>query len=104
MEQIESGELGRTRLGVGADQLRVGVEHRHDVADRGDRDGELRAVALALVADHRRHGKLETSEIGAAAAIAVEQPVHLFLFVKVRRAWGDDPERYREMGLEFPKE
>jgi GTP-binding protein Era len=31
-------------------------------------------------------------------------PVHLFLFVKVRENWGDDPERYREMGLEFPKE
>jgi len=33
-----------------------------------------------------------------------EAPVHLFLFVKVREGWGDDPERYREMGLEFPKE
>ena len=32
------------------------------------------------------------------------QPVHLFLFVKVREKWGDDPNRYREMGLEFPKE
>ena len=31
-------------------------------------------------------------------------PVHLFLFVKVRENWGDDPDRYREMGLEFPKE
>ncbi len=45
--------------------------------------------------------------IGAAAradiAAAVEQPVHLFLFVKVREGWGDDPERYREMGLEFPQ-
>lgn len=30
--------------------------------------------------------------------------VHLFLFVKVRQNWGNDPERYREMGLEFPKE
>lgn len=30
-------------------------------------------------------------------------PVHLFLFVKVRPKWGDDPERYREMGLDFPK-
>jgi GTP-binding protein Era len=29
--------------------------------------------------------------------------VHLFLFVKVREGWGDDPERYRQMGLEFPK-
>jgi GTP-binding protein Era len=46
--------------------------------------------------------------IGAAARIdiaaAVEQPVHLFLHVKVREGWGDDPERYREMGLEFPKD
>ncbi|MDQ0510775.1 GTPase Era [Ancylobacter amanitiformis] len=32
----------------------------------------------------------------------LEQPVHLFLFVKVRENWADDPERYREMGLEFP--
>ncbi|MCW5689163.1 MAG: GTPase Era [Pseudolabrys sp.] len=30
--------------------------------------------------------------------------VHLFLFVKVREGWGDDPERYRAMGLEFPRE
>lgn len=32
----------------------------------------------------------------------LEQPVHLFLFVKVRENWGNDPERYREMGLTFP--
>ena len=37
-------------------------------------------------------------------AAVVEGPVHLFLFVKVREGWGDDPERYRAMGLEFPKE
>jgi GTPase len=46
--------------------------------------------------------------IGAQArreiADMVDHPVHLFLFVKVREGWGDDPERYREMGLEFPKE
>jgi GTP-binding protein Era len=46
--------------------------------------------------------------IGAEArreiAEIAEQPVHLFLFVKVREAWGDDPERYREIGLEFPRE
>ena len=33
----------------------------------------------------------------------LERPVHLFLFVKVRAGWQDDPERYREMGLERPK-
>ncbi len=46
--------------------------------------------------------------IGAAARIeiaaAIEHPVHLFLFVKVREGWGDDPERYREMGLEFSRD
>jgi GTP-binding protein Era len=46
--------------------------------------------------------------IGAEArreiADIAEQPVHLFLFVKVREGWGDDPERYREIGLEFPKQ
>ena len=46
--------------------------------------------------------------IGTAAraeiAAAIEQPVHLFLHVKVREGWADDPERYRAMGLEFPKE
>ena len=34
----------------------------------------------------------------------IGQPVHLFLFVKIRENWADDPERYREMGLEFPRE
>ncbi len=46
--------------------------------------------------------------IGAAAradiAAAIGQKVHLFLHVKVREGWSEDPERYREMGLEFPKE
>ena len=46
--------------------------------------------------------------IGEAArkeiAEIAEAKVHLFLFVKVREGWGDDPERYRAMGLEFPKE
>ncbi len=37
-------------------------------------------------------------------ADAVERKVHLFLHVKVRGDWGDDPERYRAAGLEFPKE
>ena len=46
--------------------------------------------------------------IGAEArreiAEICEQPVHLFLFVKIREGWGDDPERYREMGLECPRD
>jgi GTP-binding protein Era len=37
-------------------------------------------------------------------AAMAETPVHLYLFVKVRENWSDDPERYRGMGLEFPRE
>ena len=33
----------------------------------------------------------------------LERKVHLFLFVKVRENWGDDPERYSDLGLTFPK-
>jgi len=42
--------------------------------------------------------------IGQAAraeiAEAIGQPVHLFLFVKVREKWAEDPERLRMMGLD----
>ncbi len=42
--------------------------------------------------------------IGQAArkeiAEAIAQPVHLFLFVKVRENWASDPERRKMMGLE----
>tara|TARA_B100000029_G_C17549116_1_gene949468 strand:+ start:528 stop:1457 length:930 start_codon:yes stop_codon:yes gene_type:complete len=34
---------------------------------------------------------------------ALERRVHLFVYVKVREGWLDEPERYREMGLEYPR-
>lgn len=47
-------------------------------------------------------------EISMAArrdiAEMIGAPVHLFLFVKVRERWGEDPARYREMGLDYPKD
>ncbi|MCC8938957.1 GTPase Era [Bradyrhizobium ivorense] len=53
-------------------------------------------------------GGATIKSIGAQARTELAEimgvPVHLFLFVKVRENWGDDPDRYREMGLEFPKE
>ena len=55
----------------------------------GKRGQALKAVG----ADSRR----EIAEL-------IEAPVHLFLFVKVREDWANDPERYREMGLEFPQD
>jgi len=55
--------------------------------------GKNGATIKSIGAESRK----EIAEIAGA-------PVHLFLFVKVRENWGDDPDRYREMGLEFPKE
>src|SRR5580692_1814608 len=53
-------------------------------------------------------GGATIKSIGAASRQEISEildvPVHLFLFVKVRENWGDDPDRYREMGLEFPRE
>lgn len=53
----------------------------------GHKGGTVKAIGQAA--------REELSEI-------LEQKVHLFLFVKVRENWSNDPERYREMGLEFP--
>ena len=45
-------------------------------------------------------------DIGKQARMEMQKSfdrrVHLFLFVKVRGKWLDDPQRYSEMGLEFP--
>jgi GTPase len=53
-------------------------------------------------------GGATIKSIGAASREEIAEilglTVHLFLFVKVRENWGDDPDRYRQMGLEFPKE
>ncbi len=53
-------------------------------------------------------GGATVKEISMASRIELakllDHTVDLFLFVKVRDNWGNDPERYQEMGLEFPKE
>jgi len=46
--------------------------------------------------------KAISMEARAEIAGIVGTDVHLFLFVKVREGWGNDPERYRELGLEMP--
>lgn len=78
------------------------------------RDGSVR-IEQSLYVERESQRKIVLGKggqtlkaIGAAArgeiAAAIEQPVHLFLHVKVREGWADDPERYRAMGLELPKE
>lgn len=63
-----------------------------------ERDSQKKIVLGAKGETIRAIGQASRAEISSI----LEQPVHLFLFVKVRENWGDDPERYREMGLEFP--
>ena len=84
--------------------------------DRGleeQKDGSVR-IDQVIYVERNGHKKIvigkggETIKaISMAArkelAELLERPVHLFLFVKVRPNWSDDPERYRNMGLELPK-
>jgi GTPase len=78
------------------------------------RDGSVR-IEQTIYVERESQRKIVLGKAGAAIkaigaearkeiAEIAEKPVHLFLFVKVREGWGDDPERYRGMGLEFPKE
>ena len=50
-------------------------------------------------------GGARIKAIGEAARTELEEllerRVHLFLFVKVRKDWGEDPERYRDLGLDY---
>ena len=78
------------------------------------KDGSVRIEQTIYVAreTHRKiilgKGGQSIKAIGEQSrreiAVEIEAPVHLFLFVKVRENWVNDPARYREMGLEFPKE
>jgi GTP-binding protein Era len=64
-----------------------------------ERDGQ-KAIVLGK-------GGATIKELGSTARAEMEalfgQKIHLFLFVKVRENWADDPAHYREMGLERPK-
>lgn len=63
-----------------------------------ERDSQKKLVLGHQGSTIRSIGQAARKEIGEI----LEQKAHLFLFVKVREKWGDDPERYREMGLDFP--
>lgn len=64
-----------------------------------ERDSQKKIVLGAKGETIRSIGQAARMEIAGI----LDQKVHLFLFVKVRENWSNDPERYREMGLEFPK-
>jgi GTP-binding protein Era len=76
-------------------------------------DGTARVEQTVFVTreSHRKivigEGGRTIKAIGTAARKDIAEAhganVHLFLHVKVRENWLDDPERYRAMGLDFPK-
>jgi GTP-binding protein Era len=75
------------------------------------KDGSVRIAQIVYVARDGHKGivlgnKGETiRQIGVDARAELgkllDRKVHLFLTVKVRPGWLDEPERYREMGLDF---
>jgi len=75
------------------------------------RDGSVRIDQVIFVERTSQRaivlgkGGARIRSLGAAARAELEaifeHRVHLFLFVKVRESWGDDPERYRDWGLDF---
>jgi GTP-binding protein Era len=79
--------------------------------ERKDGSIKIQQVVFVSRANHKPivlgKGGQTIKKIGAMAREELEESlgcrVHLFLFVKVREKWLDDPERYREMGLDFPK-
>ena len=64
-----------------------------------ERESQRRIVLGAKGQMIKEIGQAARKEIAEIAGV----PVHLFLFVKVRERWGEDPERFREMGLDYPK-
>jgi GTP-binding protein Era len=80
--------------------------------DQKDGSARIEQTIYVMRDGHKKivigEGGRTIKAIGSAArkeiAAAADQKVHLFLFVKVRENWADDPERYRDMGLAFPKD
>ncbi len=75
------------------------------------KDGSARVEAVIFVERESQRSIIlgksgqRIKRIGQAAREELSEmlghPVHLFLFVKVREHWQDDPERYRDWNLDF---
>lgn len=77
------------------------------------RDGSVR-IEQVLFVERESQRKIALGKsgqtikaIGSAAREELQEllqrKVHLFVFVKVRERWGQDPERFQQIGLDFPK-
>ena len=110
-ERLLAAEVTREKLFLQLRQelpyaLTVETEEWQDRADGSVRIGQVvyvqRDSQKAIVLGK---GGQRIKSVGAAAREELEGmlgcKVHLFLFVKVREKWGEDPERYRDWGLDF---
>lgn len=112
-ERLVAAEITREKL-----FLRLNQEVPYAVAVETEsfkegEDGSVRIdqVVYVLRESHRPivlgKGGQRIKAVGTAARRELEEllsrRVHLFLHVKVRPDWADDPERYRDLGLEFPR-
>ena len=108
--RLLAAEITREKLFL---ELRRELPYASTVETEGwveRRDGAIRIDQVVYVERDSqksivlgRSGR-QIKKIGELARRELEsvlgQRVHLFLFVKVRRNWADDPERHREMGLD----
>jgi GTP-binding protein Era len=112
-ERMLAAEIVREQL-----YLKLGMELPYAATVETERfleqnDGSTRIEAVIVVEKASQkpivlgHGGGKIKEIGQAARLeleaVLERRVHLFLFVKVRKNWAEDPARYSEMGLDFPR-
>jgi len=87
-------------------QLTVETEGWEERADGSTRIDQViyvgRAGHKGIVLGNRGE---TVKAVGSAARTAIaallERPVHLFLTVRVRERWEEEPERYRALGLDF---
>jgi len=112
MRQL-AAEITREKLYLRLHEEIPYASHVETEAWTEQKDGSVR-IEQAIYVERASQKKIVIGKNGSAIkavsmaarkelAEILERPVHLFLFVKVRENWGDDPARYREMGLEFPR-
>lgn len=110
-ERLLAAEITREKLYL---QLRQELPYAATVETEEWEDKEDGSVRIGQVIYVQRDtqkaivlGKkgARVKSLGAAARLELESilgcRVHLFLFVKVREKWGDDPDRYRDWGLDY---
>ena len=110
-ERLLAAEITREQLFL---QLRHELPYAVAVETEGWAAGRRGAVRVEQVIYVQREthkgivlgkGGRQIKAIGTAAraqlAEILGRPVDLKLFVKVRQRWSDDPERYRDIGLEY---